>query len=122
MNGQHDKQLQALREQLVTRRQQLKQEIHDELVRDGSESAISLAGRVHDAQEESMSVMLTQFNLSMLSQHQQEMQELELALARIDSGDYGDCIDCGEPIAGARLRAYPTAVRCIACQARHEQG
>jgi RNA polymerase-binding protein DksA len=122
MTEQNDRQLNELREQLLDRRQHLKQEIHDELMRDGSESAISLAGRVHDAQEESMSAMLTQFNLSMLSQHQQEMQELEIALARIDSGDYGDCIDCGEPIAAARLRAYPTAVRCIECQARHEQG
>ena len=26
------------------------------------------------------------------------------------------CLDCGEPIPGARLRILPTACRCVACQ------
>ena len=34
---------------------------------------------------------------------------------------FGECRDCGEPIALARLSAYPTATRCLACQQRHEK-
>lgn len=30
------------------------------------------------------------------------------------------CMDCGEPIPGARLRALPTACRCVVCQAERE--
>jgi RNA polymerase-binding transcription factor DksA len=37
------------------------------------------------------------------------------------AGTYGECRDCGEPIALARLSAYPTAMRCLACQQRHEK-
>jgi len=116
-----EKDLNELREHLLTYRKQLQQEIHDELVKEGSSSAIALAGKVHDAQEESLSEMLTEINLAMLSQHQHELNNLERAMKLIEGGEYGYCIDCGAPIASARLHAYPTAVRCINCQAKHEQ-
>lgn len=45
-----------------------------------------------------------------------EISDITHALARISGGSYGLCADCGEPIAGARLNALPTAMRCIACQ------
>lgn len=31
------------------------------------------------------------------------------------------CIDCGDPIAAARLKAAPHAVRCIECQTEFER-
>ena len=30
------------------------------------------------------------------------------------------CLECGEPIPLARLRALPDAVRCVGCQETHE--
>lgn len=51
---------------------------------------------------------------------QQELQDVRAALQRIADGEYGECIDCGKPIAVARLQAFPTAKRCIDCQTRHE--
>jgi RNA polymerase-binding transcription factor DksA len=50
-----------------------------------------------------------------------ELNEVDLALGRMRAGTYGECRDCGEPIALARLSAYPTATRCLACQQRHEK-
>ena len=117
----NEKDLNELRENLLTYKKQLQQEIHDELLKEGSSSAISLAGKVHDKQEESLSEMLTEINLAMLSQHQHELKNLERALQRMNNGEYGTCIDCDAPIAIARIQAYPTAVRCISCQAKHEQ-
>ena len=116
-----EKELTKLRGSLLAYRKQLQQEIHDELIQEGSSSALSLAGKVHDKQEESLSEMLTEINLAMLSQHQHELKNLERALRRMDDGEYGTCIDCDAAIAIARLQAYPTAVRCILCQAKHEQ-
>jgi len=117
----NEKELNELRDKLLIYRKQLQQEIHDELVKEGSSSSISLAGKVHDKQEESLSEMLTQINLAMLSQHQHELKNLERALMRMEDGEYGTCIDCDAAIAVARLQAYPTAVRCISCQAIHEK-
>lgn len=42
------------------------------------------------------------------------------AQARLESGQYGVCEDCAQPIPLARLRAMPTARFCVACQARAE--
>lgn len=42
------------------------------------------------------------------------------ALARLDEGTYGICVDCGRPIADARLEVRPEAARCIDDQAKFE--
>jgi DnaK suppressor protein len=44
------------------------------------------------------------------------LQAIEEALARIDKGTYGNCRDCGEPIADVRLRAIPWTRVCRACK------
>ena len=44
-----------------------------------------------------------------------ERRRIEQALQRIDSGDYGDCTVCGEPIAPRRLTLDPTTPTCIRC-------
>jgi RNA polymerase-binding transcription factor DksA len=43
------------------------------------------------------------------------------ALARLDAGSYGVCVDCGEKIAEARLEFRPEAARCLPCQERFEE-
>jgi RNA polymerase-binding transcription factor DksA len=49
-----------------------------------------------------------------------EADSVATALARLASGDYGKCVDCGKDIPPARLEAIPEAVRCIEDQARYE--
>ena len=44
-----------------------------------------------------------------------ELQAIDAAFARIESGEYGICRDCEEPIDGDRLRAIPEAALCVAC-------
>lgn len=50
----------------------------------------------------------------------QELQQIEVALRRIEDGEYGDCLGCGEAIADARLQARPTATLCVACAEARE--
>ncbi len=50
-----------------------------------------------------------------------ELAAIDAALARIEAGTYGDCIDCGVAITAARLHATPEAARCIHCQEKYEQ-
>ncbi|MEA2423387.1 MAG: hypothetical protein QOF55_2486 [Thermoleophilaceae bacterium] len=49
-----------------------------------------------------------------------EAENVELALARLQEGKYGLCIDCGKEIPPARLEAIPESVRCIEDQERYE--
>ncbi len=50
-----------------------------------------------------------------------ELAEIAAVRERLANGTYGECIECGEPIAPARLEVNPTARRCADCQARHEK-
>lgn len=41
------------------------------------------------------------------------LDEVEAALAKLDDGTYGQCEECGEVIAAARLEAMPAARFCM---------
>jgi DnaK suppressor protein len=45
-----------------------------------------------------------------------QLKLIEAALGRIDSENYGVCVDCGEAISPRRLEAIPWANRCLTCQ------
>jgi DnaK suppressor protein len=45
----------------------------------------------------------------------QEIRQIREALRRIAEGRYGVCAECGEIINPKRLKALPTATRCISC-------
>ena len=47
-------------------------------------------------------------------------RDIRRALARMAEPGWGLCLECGEPIAPARLIANPTAVFCVTCQAELE--
>ncbi len=44
-----------------------------------------------------------------------EIQQIRLALLRIENGTYGTCAKCGGEIGLERLKARPIATRCITC-------
>jgi DnaK suppressor protein len=46
---------------------------------------------------------------------QQDMIAIDAALRRIDEGEFGYCLMCGDAIAEARLVHSPAAATCIAC-------
>ena len=46
----------------------------------------------------------------------QRLKSIQEALKRMDRGEYGECIRCGEDINEKRLMAVPWATLCIQCQ------
>lgn len=51
----------------------------------------------------------------------EELAKISAALSRMESGDYGACVDCGMPIAADRIKAYPYASECIDCATIDEE-
>lgn len=49
------------------------------------------------------------------------IHKYDAALIRVESGEYGICKDCREPIPLARLEAVPTADRCTECKTAAEK-
>jgi DnaK suppressor protein len=45
-----------------------------------------------------------------------EIEAIDQAIVRIDSGQYGRCEVCGKAIPESRLEALPAASRCIVCE------
>jgi len=61
------------------------------------------------------------FALSLLSQEQDALYEIDQALKRIDLGTYGICEMSGKPIPHARLEAIPFARFTVECQSQLEK-
>ncbi len=57
---------------------------------------------------------------ALLENSADQKAQVVAALARLDDGTYGICVDCGEKIPDARLEVRPEAARCIADQEKAE--
>ncbi|MCC7548069.1 MAG: TraR/DksA C4-type zinc finger protein [Burkholderiales bacterium] len=117
-----EQQIEELRGHLERRRTQLVDEIRGELARSDEQRYIDLAGQVADAGDASVADLLVDIDHAMSVRDIRELREVEAALERIAQGEYGQCDSCGMEIGFARLKAYPTAARCIACQTKLERG
>ena len=45
-----------------------------------------------------------------------QREQVLAALARLDDGTYGTCVECGTTLPDERLDARPEAARCMTCQ------
>ena len=61
------------------------------------------------------------FALSLLSQEQDALYEIDQALKRVELGTYGVCEMSGKPIPHARLEAIPFARFTVECQSQLEK-
>ena len=49
------------------------------------------------------------------SRRQVRAQRIKAALARLEAGEYGYCVECGYDIPAPRLEIDPTTPRCVDC-------
>jgi DnaK suppressor protein len=57
---------------------------------------------------------------ALIQMKSETLSKIGAALRRHDEGTYGNCFECGEEIAEARLRALPFAARCKDCEEARE--
>ena len=106
-------------EQLKSLRAELEQQ-HAELVRRVTAIEADLrqtnGPRSRDdedrAQESENDEVLVQLD----DQGRADIERIEIALRRAEAGVFGVCIDCDDEIPIERLRAMPSALRCIGCE------
>ena len=115
------KEIEALKRRMLDRQRVLVQEVkeqRDRTLEDGNEDVL---GGVGDAGDESVVRMTTDLHLQEAGRDLEELRDIDSALQRIESGDYGTCEQCGNDIDYRRLEVQPTAMRCIECQAQYEK-
>ena len=100
----------------------LLEEVRGELEKSEYLQYIELVDRVPaDIGDQSVGDALADLNLAIVDRHVRELRDIEAAKARVRDGRYGTCVDCGDAIVPARLRAMPTAQRCQSCQQHREK-
>ena len=61
------------------------------------------------------------FTLLLRDRERKLIKKITQALQRIEAGEYGACVDCGEDIGIARLKARPMTTLCINCKSNQEE-
>ena len=107
-----------LRHMLEERRRELMHEVQGRIrdVRaDGNKDR-----EVFDQGESSEVDIQEDIEFALIQMKSETLHKIDEALRRLEEGTYGNCFECGEEIAGARLRALPFAVRCKDCEEARE--
>lgn len=114
----------ALKKALMAERERLTREVA-ELDADLSES-------LEDSSEESpydqhmaetAAVTLDrEIDLTLEENARAAISQIDRALHKLETGNYGVCDKCGSPIGDERLQAAPFATLCIECKRREERG
>ena len=97
----------------------------DELVGNAKRA---LSGDIHvdpddfpDEMDTASSEVNLQFTGRLREREQGLLAKIESALEKIEQGEYGECMSCGEDIGIKRLRARPVAELCIDCKSEQEK-
>lgn len=100
---------------------EVRESIRQALLQADEQNHAELAGRVADLENSSLADLLVDVSLAEVDRFVEQIRDIDASLLRIADGSYGRCTDCGDEIAVARLRAYPTAKRCRPCQTLYEE-
>lgn len=113
-----DRDLESLSAALRQRRAQVGVEVQERLHRHGlvTHEDAALPNRREETDDEAAADTAAQMDIAVVARDAEELAILESALKRVAEGEYGNCTECGEPIARARLFANPAATRCAECQ------
>ena len=107
-----------LRQMLEDRRRELMTEVQGRIrdVRaDGNKERDVL-----DQGESSEIDIQDDIEFALIQMKSETLNKINEALRRLEEGTYGNCFECGDEIAEARLRALPFAVRCKDCEEARE--
>ena len=110
-----------LRGAVEARKRVLMREIHDDMDRAREDNRNATAAPAGDAGDESVADLMAHLDQFDATRDVSELRSLDAAERRMDEGSYGICEDCGAEIGFERLKANPSATRCIACQRQHEK-
>ncbi len=107
--------IENLKKSLLQRREMLQQQVATHSFEKVSD------GQVSDTGDEALALSMEKLQNSLQLTEINELRLIEEALSRMERGEYGICIECGEPISEQRLKYQPYAARCIICQEELEE-
>ena len=115
--------LKAQQQKLVAERDRLQSElraIDQELIRLGQSQSDEGAGVGNHMADEGSDAQEQETDMTVRVNIEEMLGEVQHALTKFESGDYGICEDTNEPIAVARLEALPYARYTVQAQEKRE--
>jgi DnaK suppressor protein len=109
-----------LKRMLEDRRREILSQVQGKIRDVRAEGTQSKSNEVFDAGESSEADIQEDIEFALIQMKAETLNKINEALTRLDEGAYGNCFECGEEIANARLRALPFAVRCKDCEEARE--
>ncbi len=111
------KKMKKFKDMLIAEKEQTLEELTK-----GDETYNALQNDTHgDVADIAFHAYETQFLLGLSQKEKERIELINAALKRIDDGNYGKCIECGEDISEERLTALPYSVRCMGCKTKFEE-
>ncbi len=105
---------------LEERRREILAQVQEKMRDVRAEGGIGEGQGVLDAAESSEADIQDDIEFALIQMKSETLHKIEEALARLESGLFGDCFECGDEISERRLRALPFAVRCKDCEEARE--
>jgi DnaK suppressor protein len=106
-----------LKQGLLERQRELRNEVHNRMrngrARRTQEGTDDLEHSEDDIQGD--------LALALLQMQSETLRHIDAAVARLDAGAYGLCVECEREIGTRRLLALPSAVRCQVCEEKREK-
>ena len=99
-------QIQTLKHKLLVQKMQLERQLSE-----NHRDFLQSTDAAEQAAERENAQVLNSLDLNA----EQELQQINIALQRMEHGEYLQCSQCGEDIGVARLNAVPFTTLCISC-------
>jgi DnaK suppressor protein len=99
----------AVEHLLKTKRDELRRRVNERL------EDVSVDPEPDDEGARATSNFAKDLTIATLERERRDLREIEAALERIETGEYGFCQGCESPIREVRLHAIPWARLCIRC-------
>lgn len=93
----------------------------DTLDKSQKDAAGDLSGYTYHMADVASDTFEREFSLNLASNEQNLLYEIEEALKRIETKEYGICVMCEDKITKERLKAIPYTKYCIECQSKQEK-
>ena len=109
---------QRLRKEVETERETVLAELEQLGADPYSEKVNKIAGVDDNFADSAAATAERSEQLAFIDSARERLADADAALARMDEGAYGTCVDCGTQIPVARLEARPMSIRCVDCAAK----
>jgi DnaK suppressor protein len=115
-----DTRIEELKQVLGERRRRLQRDLDTKLLDARTNTSAEGESRGLDTAETSDADLQQDLGIALIEMSAEALRRIDDAVARLASGAYGCCAECGDEISQKRLEALPFALRCRECEEAFE--